>query len=548
MKKIKMRKLCAITLALALGMTTMVGCGEKDSGSAVKQEISYNLATEVKTIDPTLNNANDGSIVICNAFEGLYKTDKSDKAEPGIAKSCDVSSDGLTYTFHLRDDAKWSDGQQVTAKDFAYSWKRGLDPKTAADYAYQLYYIKGAEAYNTGKGSADALGIKVIDDLTLEVTLEKPTTYFLELTAFATYMPLREDIVSAHPNDWTADPSTYVTNGAFKMQEYNMKDSYVFVKNDNYYDKDSVKLDKLTFKMITDSTSAYAALKNGEITGIDVVPTAEIENGQKDGYIKVFPALATYFYCLNVGNKSDKLDSAVKTALSKKEVRKALNLTIDRKKITDEIVKGGRIPAYSFVPDAIEIEGEKFSDKQYWDPNKVDVEAAKKLLADAGYPNGEGLPTFELKYNNNVEYHKSIAEAIQQMWAQIGVKVVLKSEEWTVFQDSRKNGNYEVARHSWVGDYVDPMTFLDMWTTGSGQNDAKFSNPKYDELIKKAQVEKDAKTRAGYLKEAEAILMDELPILPIYYDTYPKGFDPKIKDYRVSPLGQIYFTKAYMSE
>jgi oligopeptide transport system substrate-binding protein len=548
MLKGKMKKLCTISLAIALGMSTLVGCGGSNSGNKVKQEMVHNLGTEVKTIDPALNNAVDGSIVLANAFEGLYRTDESTEAKPGVAKNCDVSSDGLTYTFHLRDDAKWSDGQQVTAKDFAYAWKRALDPKTAADYAFQLYYIKGGEEFNTGKGTADQLGIKVIDDKTLEVTLAKPTPYFLEITAFPALMPLREDIVSAHPDNWTLDPSTYVTNGAFKLQEYNMKDSYVFVKNDNYYDKDKVKLDKLTFKMITDQTSAYASLKNGEITGIDQVPTQEIESGMEAGLVKVFPALSTYYYCLNVGNNTDKIDPAVKAALSKKEVRHALNLAIDRPKITNEIVKGGRIPAYSFVPEAMEVNGEKFSDKKYWDETKFDVEGAKKLLADAGYPNGEGLPTFEISYNNNVEYNKLVAEAIQQMWVQIGVKVSLRSEEWTVFQDSRKNGRYEVARHQWTGDYNDPMTFLDMWMTGLGNNDAKFANAKYDELIRKSQNERDSKTRIRYLREAQDIFMDEMPILPIFYDTLVKGFDPKAKDIRVAPLGQVYFTRAYMDK
>jgi oligopeptide transport system substrate-binding protein len=547
MQKSKMKKLCAITVALALGMTTMVGCGGKDSGGSAKQEMIHNLGAEVETVDPTLNKAVDGSVVIANAFEGLYKTIDSDKAEPGVAKSCDISSDGLTYTFHLRDDAKWSDGEQVKAKDFAYSWKRALDPKTAANYAYQLYYIKGGEAFNTGKGTADALGIKVVDDSTLEVTLEKPTTYFLELTAFATYMPLREDIITAHPNDWTTDPSTYVCNGPFKMEEYNMKDSYVFAKNDNYYDKDKVKLNKLTFKMIVDETSAYASLKNGELTSIDTVPTAEIESGKEAGLVQVSPNLGTYFYCLNVGNNNDKLKPDVKAALSNKNVRKALNLALDREKIVKEVAKGGQVPAYSFVPQGISIDGEDFASEKYWDASKFDVEGAKKLLADAGYADGKGLPTFELKYNSG-EGNKLIAEAIQQMWAQVGIKVNLQNEEWKVFQKSRESGNYEISRHGWSADYVDPMSFLDMWMTGGGNNDAKFANPKYDELIKKAQMEKDAKTRAGYMKDAEAILMDEMPIIPIYYYTFVKGIDPKVKDMRVSPLGQIYFEKAYMAD
>ncbi len=550
MKKGILKKLLVMGLTVTLGMTALVGCGDSNSESngGSKQEISYNLGAEVKTIDPALNNAVDGSIVIANAFEGLYKLDEDNKAIPGVAKSCDVSEDGLVYTFHLRDDAKWSDGKEVKAGDFAYAWKRALDPKTAADYAFQLYYIKGGEEFNTGKGTAEDLGVKVIDDSTLEVTLCKPTSYFLELTAFPTLMPVREDVIEGNNDTWTTDPAKYICNGPFKLEQYNMKDSYVFVKNDNYYDKDKVKADKLTFKMIVDEISAYSSLKNGELTGIDVVPVAEIEKGKEEGYVQISPCISTYYYCLNVNNHTENLPEDVKKALSNKDVRHALNLAIDREKIVKEITQGGQTPAHSFVPKEILLKnGSMSSDKEYWDGEKCDVEEAKKLLAKAGYPNGEGLPTFEVLYNT-AERHKLIAEAIQQMWAQIGVKVNLKNEEWAVFQDSRTNGNYQIARHGWTGDYLDPMTFLDLLMTGLGNNDPKFANAQYDELVRKAQQEVDVKKRSDYLVQAEDILMDEMPILPIFYDTEVKGFSPKLKDYRVSPLGQVYFDRAYLEE
>lgn len=548
MKKGILKKLLVLGLTVTLGMTALVGCGDSNDSSngGGKQEMSYNVGAEVKTIDPALNNAVDGSIIIANAFEGLYKLDENNKAVPGLAKSCDISDDGLVYTFHLRDDAKWSDGKEIKASDFAYAWKRALDPATAADYAFQLYYIKGGEEFNTKKGTADNLGIKVIDDSTLEVTLCKPTTYFLELTAFPTLAPVREDVVEGNKDTWTTDPSKYITSGPFKLEQYNMKDSYVFVKNDNYYDKDKVKLDKLTFKMMNDEISAYSSLKNGELSGVDVVPVAEIEKGKQEGYVKVVPAISTYYYCLNVNNHAENLPADVRKALSNKDVRHALNLAIDREKIVKEITQGDQKPAHSFVPKEILLKnGSMNEDKKYWDGEKCDVEEAKKLLAKAGYPNGEGLPTFEVSYNT-AERHKLIAEAVQQMWAKIGVKVSLKNEEWAVFQDSRTNGNYQICRHGWTGDYMDPMTFLDLLMTGLGNNDCKFANAEYDELVRKAQQEVDAKKRSEYLVKAEDILMDEMPILPIFYDTEVKAFSPKAKDYRVSPLGQVYFDRAYM--
>ena len=549
MKNSKIKKICALLLTAVLGTSVLAGCGGSDSSSgSSEQNLIHNLGTEVKTIDPALNNAVDGSIVIANAFEGLYRMDENLKPVPGVAESSTVSDDKLVYTFKLRKDAKWSDGKEVTAEDFKYSWTRALDPKVAADYAFQLYYIKGAEEVNTGKGKAEDLGIKVVDPQTLEVTLKNPTPYFLELTAFPTYMPVRKDIVEANKDTWTQKADTYVSNGPFKMTNYTMKDSYEFVKNDNYWNKDSVKLDKLTFKMLADETAAYAAVKNGEMHVSDKVPSVEIEKGKEEGLVQIFDQLGTYFYAINVNNHADKLDSKVREALSKKEVRQALNLAINREQIVKEVAKGGQTPAWSFVPKGIKDEdGKEFADKKYWNPedNDANIAKAKELLAKAGYKDGNGLPEFELAYNTD-EGNKAIAEAIQQMWAKIGVKVKLTNQEWAVFQDARKNGNYQIARHGWVGDYLDPMTFLDMWMTGLGNNDPKFENKDYDELIRKAMKETDVAKRKEALRQAEDILMEEMPIIPIYYYTQVKAVDSKVKGFVVSPLGQVYYDKAYI--
>lgn len=566
MKLSKIKKLCAVTLSLTFGMAFISGCstktGDKNTSQVEKsktvmsttddkQELIYNLGAETKTIDPALNNSVDGSIIIANAFEGLMKLDDNQKAIPGLAESYEVSDDNLTYTFHLRADAKWSDGQPVKAGDFEYAWKRVLNPDTAADYAFQLYYLVGAEEYNTGKGSVDDIGVKTIDDSTLEVTLKNPTTYFLELTAFPTLMPVREDIVSANPDTWTQEPDLYVSTGPFKLKEYNMKDSYVFVKNENYYSASDVKLNVLKFRMIEDEVSAYASVKNGEIQMSENLPTAEIKPGQEEGFVQIYPYLGTYFYAINVNNNSDKLPEDVQKALGNKKVRQALNLAIDRPTLVKNVTQGGQIPAYSYVPKGIPggTDGSEFADKEYWDPNDIagNIEKAKALLKEAGYPNGEGLPTFELLYNTN-EGNKLLAESIQQMWAEIGVNVELANQEWAVFQDSRSNGNYQIARHGWIGDYVDPMTFLDMWMTGLGNNDPKFANEDYDNLIREAMAETDSVKRCEILRKAEDILMDEMPIIPIYYYTQVKAVDPSVKDVVVSPLGQVYFYKAYIEK
>lgn len=285
----------------------------------------------------------------------------------------------LTYTFKLRKDAKWSNGDTVTAQDYEYAWKRVLNPETSAEYAYQMYYIKGAEAYNTGKGNVDDVGIKVIDDYTLEVQLQAPTSYFLELTAF----PVNKKIVKKDKG-WATKVDTYVSNGPFKLIEWNLKDSLVFEKNDAYYNKDEVKLDKLIMKMVTDETSAFATFKAGDFDMIDVVPTSEIEAGLKDGTFITYPNLGTYFLVVNVNGENNSDD--VKKALGDKEVRKALSLAIDRDSIVKNITKGGEIPSYSFVPKGIPgADGKAFADPMTF----LDLLTSTSALNNSGFSNSE---------------------------------------------------------------------------------------------------------------------------------------------------------------
>ena len=475
------------------------------------------------------------------------RLDENEKAIPGVAESVDESADGLIYTFHLREDAKWSDGQGVTAKDFEYSWVRALTKETAAEYAYQLFYIKNGQKFNEGKATRDELGIKVIDDYTLEVTLESPTAYFKELTAFTTYMPLREDIVSADPEGWALDPATYVSNGPFKLVQWDIKDQLVFEKNEEYWNAKEIKLPGVVFKLVTDQNTAYASLKAGDFDMVDTVPPSEIASGQEEGLVTIYPNLATYMLVLNVGKQST-LPEDVKKVLNDPKVRRALSISIDRKAIVENVTKSGQVPAYSYVPKGIlNEEGKDFADKEYYDANQANVEEAKKLLAEAGYPNGEGLPTLEFMYNTEGD-HKLVAQAIQQDWAKIGVNVELVNQEWKVFLNTRQEGQYEIARHGWSGDYVDPMTFLDLWVTGGGNNDAGYSNAEYDALVNQAKAEGDEAKRWELMRQAEDILMEDMPIIPLYYYTKVKAAKPEVKGVRVSTLGHVFFDKAYIEK
>lgn len=550
MKNTKLKRIFATALTVALSLSVLAGCGKKeDSAAGVEQVIKYNLGADPKTLDPALNSAVDGAIVLVNAFEGLMKLDEKDQPIKGIAESYEMSADGLKYTFKLRSDAKWSDGSQVTAGDFEYAWKRALDPATAAEYAYQMYYLKNGESYNTKAGATrDEVGVKALDDTTLEVTLEQSTAYFLSLMAFPTYFPVKKDIVEKD-KDWATKPDTYITNGAFKMKEYLPKDSITFVKNDNYYDKGSVKLDTLKFTLVSDENSAFASLKAGDVDMTDTVPPVEIESAIADKIAVKYPNLGTYFYAVNLSDNAKNVSADAAKALSDVKVRKALNLAINRKDLVEKVTKGGQIPAFSFVPNGIpDGDGKSdFASKEYFKA-EGDVAEAKKLLSEAGFADGKGFPRIELMYNSEGA-HKDVAQAVQDMWkTNLGIEVDLKNQEWAVFQTTRKQKNYEIARHGWLGDYVDPMTFLDMWTSGSGQNDAGYKNANYDSLIEKAKSETDMVKRAEYMHQAEDQLMADMPIIPLYFYTQTKGIKEYVKDTRVSPLGFVYFDRAYVEK
>ncbi|SFC55205.1 peptide ABC transporter substrate-binding protein [Clostridium uliginosum] len=554
MKKSKLKKLCAVTLALTLGMSVLVGCGGSANKTTAKaQVLTYNLNADPKTLDPALNASVDGAIVVSNTFEGLCKLDEKDKAIAGVAEKWDVSKDGTVYTFHLR-DSKWSNGDTVKAGDFEYAWKRVLNPTTAAEYAYQMSYLKNANEYNQGKvvketgvkATADDVGVKAIDDKTLEVTLAEPCSYFLELTAFPCYFPVNKALVENN-SEWALKAETYISNGPFKMTDYKIKDQIVLEKNENYYGKDNVKLDKVNMKLVTEETSAWASYKTGDFDMVDVVPNSETQTALKDGTATAFKALGTYFYVLNLDkDKVSAIDPEAAKVLSDSRVRKALNLAVDRPSIVENITKGGQIPAHSFVAEGIPgPDGKDFAQKEYFSP-KANIEEAKKLLAEAGYPDGKGFPTLIATYNPE-SGNGDIAQALQDMWKNnLGITVELQSQEWKVFQKTRTDGKYEIGRHAWLGDYVDPMTFLEMWQSTSGLNVAKYKSPEYDKLLQGAKVEQDATKRIDLMHKAEDVLMEDMPIVPLYYYVSVKGVKSYVKDVRVSPLGFIYFDKAYI--
>jgi oligopeptide transport system substrate-binding protein len=557
----KKSKMLSIAIATLLFGSLLSGCGSSSSTTkTADQTIRYNLGANPATIDPGLNSSVEGADVIANAFEGLTDVDANNNAHPGVATSWTVSADGKHYVFHLRKNAKWSDGKPVTAHDFEYAWKRALAPETASDYAYQLYYLKNGQGYNestlpasqktpgVAPATADQVGVKAIDDYTLDVELENPTPYFLSLLAFQTYMPVRKDVIEAHPKDWAINASTYISDGAFMMKDWKQKDKLEFVKNPYYWNKSAVKLNNLTFTVLDDENSYMSAYESGQVDMIDAPPTEQIPSLLQQGKAKSYPNIGTYYYSFNLDPKA-KLDPAVAKAMDNVNVRQAISLAIDRTALVKDVTKGGQTPSTSFVPGGIiGPDGKDFKQKKYFSATG-DVAKAKQLLAAAGYPNGNDFPTIELIYNTG-EAHQSIAEAIQAMLkTNLNINITIRSVERKVQLDETSKHTYSgLARNGWSADYADPMTFLDMWVTNSGNNVTGYSNPAYDTLIEEAKAENNPTKRFAELHQAEDILMTDMPVIPLYEYNVICCMKDYVKGVYRTPMDVVYFTNAYVQK
>jgi len=540
-----------LTLLLVLCMLLSVAaCANTGGKTAQGSGLQLNLcfASEPSTIDPALNSAVDGAIMIHHTFEGLIKWvddgNGNAKLAPGMAENWDVSDDGLVYTFHLRKDAKWSDGKPVTAHDFEYAWKRLVNPETAADYSYMIDCVLNASEIIAGEKPVDELAVKALDDHTFEVTLHTDIPYFLEIAAFPATFPVRKDIIEEHGDQWTFDPKTYIGNGPYKMVQWEHNSFILMEKNPQYYDYKNLGPDKLKFALMDDDNAMLTAFKNGELDFNEGYPMDEVQSLLDSGLLKVADYIGTYYVCFNTQ----------RAPFDDPRVREAFSLVIDRNYIVEQITRAGQKPASGYVPSGIYDAGGPGTDfrevgGQYYSIDKADYEKncekARQLLAEAGYPNGEGFPIVEYLYNTN-DGHRVIGEALQNMWQkELGVTVTLANQDWAIFLETRKNGDYQIARNGWIADYNDPISFLDMWVTGGGNNDAQYNNPKYDELIAAAKRTKDVEERMKLLHQAEDILMKDSVVAPIYFYTQPYMANEKLKGWYYSPLGYFFFGYAY---
>ncbi len=508
---------------------------------AADQTLRYNLGADPLTLDPQLNSATDAGHIINNVFEGLMR-EVSGEVVPAMAESYTVSEDGLVYTFTLR-EATWSDGQPVKASDYEFAWKRGADPATASEYMYifESGNILNAGAIARGEMPASELGVKALDDKTLEVKLSVPTDYFLGLTGFATLMPVRADLVD-NEGAWAKDPAKYIGNGPFKMAEYKMGDQIVLVKNENYWNAENVNLEKIVMYMISDESTAHTRYTAGELDINEFVPSDEIPTLiAEDPTFYILPKIGTYYYAFNMNNP----------ALQDVRVRKALSLAINREQIVKEVTKGGQKIAYGYMPEGItDHEGNSFTQTAGdYDVNpKGDVEAAKALLAEAGYPNGEGLGEIEILYNT-LESHKLIAEAVQEMMKQnLGVNVKLTNQEWAVFQETTNNNAFDsLARRGWIGDYNDPQTMLEIFESTNGQNIGRYASEAFDTEMQLSRETMGAE-RMEHLYNAHDILMEDMPIIPIYYYVTNIMMQDSVNDVELTSTSKLWFGDAEMVE
>jgi len=503
------------------------------AASAQEQVFRINNTAEPESLDPGVVTGVPEHRIISNLFEGLTTTDPRDLSpKPGMARSWSVSKDGLVYTFNLR-EATWTDGRKVTAQDFVYAWERVLNPKSGAKYAQQLYYVKNGQEYNKGQVTDfGQVGVKAVDDKTLQVTLSCPTAYFLDLTSFYTLYPVPKWAIEAHGKDWVK-PGKIVSNGPFKLASWVPQRELVLEKNPAHWDAGTVKVSKVVVIPTDDINTAYKQFQAGDSDWIPTVPPAQIDSAKQRPEYYVTPYLGTYYFRFNV----------TRPPTSDLRVRKALSMAVDRESLTKFVTKAGEIPTSSFVPAGMR--GYEAARGLAFDPA-----GAKKLLAEAGFPDGKGFPKIELVYNTN-ELHRVITQAVQQMWTQhLGVQVELANVEWKVYLARQSKLDYQLSRAGWIGDYADPNTFLDMWITGGGNNQTGWSNKRYDELIARAGCgTPDPRERMKLLAEAEKLLVaDEVPILPLF--TYVnkgmlsrkvKGWHPNILDQH--PLKYISIEK-----
>ncbi|MBE9539787.1 MAG: peptide ABC transporter substrate-binding protein [Proteobacteria bacterium] len=503
-------------LSACTGGESNVTAGNRDD------VLHYGNGSEPQGLDPHVVTGVPENHLIRALFEGLaVKNPYTLEPEPGVAESWEFSEDGRVLTFHINPNARWSNGDPMTAEDYVWSWQRALDPAMGNLYAYMLFPVKNAEAYATGKlDDPGELGIKALDRLTFEVTLNEPTPYFLQLmdhySTFAVHRATIEKFGKSTDRftKWTR-VENIVGNGPFKLVDWRLNRRIVMDKSETYWDADKVKLKSVVFYPTENIVSEERMFRAGQLHYTAAVPLEKIpvyEAQENSPYVQA-PYLGTYYFLINTG----------RPPVDDVRVRQALSMAVDRQTLADTVLQKSVFPAYSITPPGT----------LGYQPPKLfgyDIEKAKALLAEAGYPDGEGWPGLEITYNTS-ESHRKIAVALQQMWkTALNIDITIANQEWKVYLDSVTQMDFQIARRGWIGDYVDPNNFLDLYLAGGGNNNTGYADPRYDELIlRKAPQAKTKEERFALFNEAETMMMTEMPIIPIYTYTSKHLIHPSVK-------------------
>ena len=545
------------------GSTATSGTASSAAGSSTGSVNTAGFTVQYgpnpETLDPSLNSAVDGANTIITIFEPLLIINENNEVIGGQAESWEESEDGLTWTFTMRDGLKWSDGSELNAKDFEYSFKRMVNPDTAAPYAETcLGMIDGfeeaagfpdADGNPTAEPNPDALNVKASDDgKTLTIVLSYPCSYFDKMAAFASMSPVQQATVEANGDAWCTSADTFVSNGPYMITEWTPSERIVLTKNPNYvggWDSSKIVSDSITLLLLEDSSASFAAYNSGEAVLIKDVPTDEIPSltkAEDGGDFYVDPILGTYYVSMNLQ----------RDAFKDAKVRKALALAIDRDYVANTIMQGTYSAASNLVgPSIVDAQGYFYDNANGGSPYIADdyeanMAEAKKLLEEAGYPNGEGYPTIEYSTNDS-GYHVPLAEYLQQVWGDLGITLTISKMEWSAFTAARRAGEYDVARNGWVMDYNDPSNMVELFCTGNGNNDGKYSNADFDAAVEASKVA-DAAEHFAQLHKAEDILMEDMGCIPVAYYNEFWLQSSSLKGIWHSPYGYWYFQYGYIEE
>jgi len=520
-----------IVCGLCLPLAAFVGCSSRESNverGNREQILHRGFGPDLADLDPHLATGTGDHSVLSALFEGLIAEDPVDlHPVPGVAERWETSADGLTYLFYLRANAKWSNGDPVTANDFLASWRRALTPSLQADNANLLYAVEGAEAYHKGKlTDFSQVGFAAPNARTVRITLERPTPYFLTLLQHWIWWPVPLSTIeqtgsaTTRGNRW-ARPGTLVGNGPFTLKEWRPGQRIVVEKSATYWDAVTVRLTAIYFYAIDDVNAEERAFRAGQLHLTEALPISKIDTYRNEDrhVLRIDPYLGTYFYRINVN----------RPFVNATAVRRALSLAVDRATLVEKVLRGGQVPAAVFTPPGI---------GGYAPPAGIafDPIAARALLAEAGFPGGKGAPILELLHNTS-ENHRVIAEAVQEMWRrELGIEVRLANMENKSVLDARRAGNYQLLRSNWIGDYSDPMSFLSIWRSDSGNNYTGWNNATYDRLLYEAARTSGLDDRFLLLQRAEDLLLKEAPLIPIYHYTHIFLLQPSVKNWHPTAL------------